>query len=67
MKKNAVGHMVAAKEPVSTRVRRWNLFPKLLCLLLALLIWLVVVNFANPVDNPSEDGELESSASWFTE
>ena len=44
MKKNVVGHMMAAKEPVAAKLRRWNLLPRLICLLLALLIWLVVVD-----------------------
>ncbi|MBE6553682.1 MAG: hypothetical protein E7666_04995 [Ruminococcaceae bacterium] len=66
MKKNVVGHMVAAKEPVTARVRRWHLFPKLLCLLLALLIWLVVVNFEKHDHFPS-DGEGEDDALWLIE
>jgi len=44
VKKNMVGHMVAPKE---TRRGFWNkldIFARLLCLILALLIWLSVVN-----------------------
>ncbi len=67
MKKNAVGHMVAAKEPITARVQRWNLFPKLLCLFLALLIWLVVVNFEKRDSHPSDNGDAETSALWLVE
>ena len=42
MKKNAIGHMVAAKQPVSEKIRHWRILLKLLCLLLALVIWLAI-------------------------
>ena len=42
MKKNAIGHMGAAKQPVSEKIRHWRILPKLLCLLLALVIWLAI-------------------------
>ena len=67
MKKNAVGHMVAAKEPVGTRLQRWHLVPKLLCLILALLIWLVVVNVENCNPPTAEDDNAESAALWLNE
>ncbi len=44
MKKNAIGHMVAPKESAGSKIRRWNLLPRLLCLLLAVLFWLLIVN-----------------------
>lgn len=44
MKKNVVGHMIAPKETKKSFWRRLDLFPRILCLLLALLIWLFVVN-----------------------
>ena len=43
MKKNAIGHMEAKKETVGSWFRRWHIFPRFICLLLALLIWLIVV------------------------
>lgn len=44
MKKNAIAHMVAEKEPVGKRISRYHPVSRLLCLLLALLIWLAVAN-----------------------
>ena len=52
MKKNMVGHMAAPKE---TRRGFWNkldIFARLLCLILALLIWLSVVNVDGKQDPP---------------
>ncbi len=43
-KKNIVGHMIAPRESVVSRFRRWQILPRFWCILLALLIWLVVVN-----------------------
>lgn len=63
MKKNVVGHMMAEKEPILAKIRRWNIIPKLLCLLLALLIWLLVFHFETRYDRYdnmySADGEGE--------
>ena len=44
MKKNAIGHMMAPKETVKKRLRRWDILPRLFCLLLAMLLWLLIVN-----------------------
>lgn len=44
MKKNAIGHMMAPKETVKKRLRHWDILPRLFCLLLALLLWLLIVN-----------------------
>jgi hypothetical protein len=44
MKKNIIGHMTAPKETKRGFWRRLDLFPRLLCLILALLIWLFVAN-----------------------
>ncbi|MBQ9806657.1 MAG: hypothetical protein IJW49_09160 [Clostridia bacterium] len=43
MKKNAIGHMDVQKETVGSRFRRWHILPRFICLLLALVIWLIVV------------------------
>ena len=59
MKKNVVGHMMAAKEPVAAKLRRWCILPRIICFLLALLIWLTVVNLETRYEdeqNP-ESGE----------
>ena len=50
MKKNAIGHMAAPKETAGSRIRRWNIIPRLLCLLLAVFLWLVIVNVKNSRD-----------------
>ena len=35
------------KESAENRVRRWRILPKLICLILAVVIWLLVVNLAD--------------------
>ena len=57
MKKNIVGHMMASKEPVAAKLRRWCIFPRILCFLLALLIWLTIVN----LDTRKEDAPATDS------
>ena len=47
MKKNVVGHMMAPKVSKKTRLKRLNLFSRFLCLLIALVVWLLVVNLQN--------------------
>ncbi len=44
MKKNVIGHMTAPKESMGRRIRRWDILPRLVCLLFALIFWLLVVN-----------------------
>ena len=44
MKKNAVGHMMMPKESAASFLRRSHIRPKLLCLLVAIVIWLCIVN-----------------------
>ena len=43
-KKNVIGHMEASKDHSVGWFRRLGILPRLLCLLLAILIWHVVVN-----------------------
>ena len=50
MKKNPVAHMLAPREPIGGRLRRLDLWPRFLCLLLALLLWLVIVNVSGTTD-----------------
>lgn len=45
--KNALGHMSLKKESAGNRVRKWRILPKLLCLIVAILVWLLVVNLAD--------------------
>ena len=56
MKKNVVGHMTAPKEK---SFWRWlDLFPRILCLLMALVIWLFVVNvYEERSQEPSSNTE----------
>ena len=44
MKKNPVGHILYHKEPIKRRISAWHLLARFLCLLLALLLWLILVN-----------------------
>ena len=44
MKKNTIGRVPAHKEPVRSRISSWHIPARLLCFLLALLIWLLVSN-----------------------
>lgn len=44
MKKNIVGHMMKPKESAGSFFRSLNILPRLICLLLALAIWLLIVN-----------------------
>lgn len=41
-KKNVIGHMTVSKNSNKNWFQRLNLLPRLLCLLLAVLIWLCV-------------------------
>ena len=50
MKKNAVGRVLAHKVPVSRRISALHLPAWFLCLLLALVIWLLVVNLNQNTD-----------------
>lgn len=42
MKKNAVGRILYQKVPVKGRLASWHVPARIVCLLLALLIWLTV-------------------------
>ena len=56
MKKNVIGHMTVSRTSSKTRLRRLDLFPRILCLLLAFLIWLTVAN----VNDTSKDNTKAS-------
>ncbi len=43
-KKNVIGHMEASKEHSVGWFRRLGILPRLICLFLAALIWLAIVN-----------------------
>ncbi|MBQ2734483.1 MAG: hypothetical protein IJF33_01485 [Clostridia bacterium] len=62
MKKNAIGHMVAAREKNTHKISRWRILPKLLCLLLALVIWLAITQLqSNDNDRDGVSVGQESS------
>jgi hypothetical protein len=42
VKKNAVGRILYQKVPVKSRIASWNLPARIICLLLALIVWLMV-------------------------
>ena len=44
MKKNIVGHMLAPKSTKRARWKKLDLIPRILCLILALIVWLLVAN-----------------------
>ena len=53
-KKNVIGHMVAQKNAEKGFFRRWGIFPRICCLLLALFIWLLVMNLSESTDPQTE-------------
>lgn len=58
MKKNVVGHMVATKDKTTGRLRRWDVLPRLICLLLALVIWLAITNMIK-VERDQNEAPIE--------
>jgi len=64
MKKNALARMAEPAETVGSRFRKWNIVPKLLCLLLALVIWLAVVNLTNA---QSQEGQQNAAVAEQSE
>lgn len=60
MKKNVVApHMTAPKESAKSRFRRLDILPRLLCLLLALVLWLVIVN-TQDLNKDSDPGDASA-------
>ena len=43
-KRNIVGHMMMPKESAGGWFRRWQILPRLICLIVAVLLWLLIVN-----------------------
>ncbi|MBQ5833887.1 MAG: hypothetical protein IIW36_03655 [Clostridia bacterium] len=63
MKKNVVGHMMAPKETARNRFRRWGVLPRLFCLLLAMVLWLLIFNAKEShKELPPEDATATAGA-----
>ena len=62
-KKNVIGHMAVSKSREHRWDRRIGLIPRLICLLLAILIWLFVVNaneYLEENDKPAVPGSSQT-------
>lgn len=59
MKKNALGHMNLPSETVGSKLRRWMVLPRLICVLLALVIWLAVTQFS-PASGQKEEAKASA-------
>ena len=62
MKKNVVENMIAPKQREKSFFKRWDVLPRILCLVLALIVWLLVVNFQAPAASAQPE-----DAAGFTE
>ena len=69
MKKNAIGHMNPEKKSIFSFFKRIHILPLLLCLLLAVILWLLVVNLnGNAANEPDSEGKSAAAyASIFNE
>ena len=54
-KNNIIGRMTAPKETAGGWLRRTQLIPRLICLLLAIVIWLTVENLNRQTRNTEPD------------
>ena len=61
MKKNVIKDLTEPKQVHSSRMRRWDVLPRIFCVLLALLLWLAVANFSSP------QGESDEAAASQTQ
>jgi hypothetical protein len=61
MKKNAVGRVLAHKEPVGRRIAALHLPAWFLCLFLALVIWLMIANLNQSTDIGNEAPDMETT------
>ena len=44
--KKVVGRMILKKESANEKAHRWDLLPRLVCLILAVFLWLLIVNIS---------------------
>lgn len=62
-KKNVIGHMMLPEESKMGWIRRSALIPRLLCLLLAVLLWLIVSAADPSVGTEMPDGPVGAISS----
>ena len=64
-KKNVIGHMAVSKDKNHKWYRRFGVIPRLICLILAILIWLVIVNaneYLTEKGNPAVPGGVQTES-----
>ncbi len=64
-KKNVIGHMAVPKDRNHKWYRRFGVIPRLICLLLAVLLWLLVVNaneYLSQKGEPSVPGGAQTES-----
>ena len=59
MKKNVIGNLIAPKQREKSFFKRWDVLPRILCLVLALIVWLLVVNFQAPAASEQSENSVE--------
>ena len=47
MKKKVTGHMSAPKKSFGAKLKHWRILPKLICIVMALFLWLLITNLQN--------------------
>ena len=66
--KKIVGRMIQKKESVREKAHRFDLLPRLFCLLVAVILWLVIVNIGNlDLSGSSFFGHRDSGTEQSTE
>ena len=66
-KKNVIGHMDVQKNSEKGFFRRWNILPRLCCLVLAVLIWLLVMHVSDAKKPELPPGFGESTIESITQ
>ena len=61
MKKNVIAHMTAPKRGKLSLFRRLDILPRILCLLLALLIWLAVFQLSTVDRDDASSGDPDTT------
>ena len=61
-KRNIVGHMMMPRESAGNWFRRWQILPRFLCLIVAIILWLLVVNVTGAKADGGEQSQNSDSA-----